>query len=552
MLHSSLINLESILSLGSKLNESLDVDFIMSSSLLSLMGKLVLKKGCGFVRDGNSFQQVVCKGTNEEVAINSYNFTEDQFSEIKEESPLYNQGYRYIINLKSQQKIIGLILLGQRLLSKELSDDEIKYIQIVGSITSTALSNTLNFEELKSERDIIQLQNLLLRTLIDISNDFKNITSREHILRLFSLYLKGNLRINRHAIYLTNNHQASQIVNDFNESLDGNILSQFINIPEISFRENLPSDISKYLPKDVSIIAPLNYHGEIKGYLLVGSRLDKTSFLEENLTFIELLANSLITALENNRLFLEELEKEKLERELNLAKEIQNNLLPKSNPAIAGWDVVGKSLPSKTVGGDYFDIIELSQNEYLFIIADISGKGIPAALLMSNLQASIRTLISLNLSLQELVTRVNTLLYSNTTYDKFATMFVAKLNKSNSTFEYINAGHNPPFYIKSDGSVEELSEGCLLLGVVDDLGQVDMNKIIFNTNELVLLYTDGINEALNINHQEFGTSRMIENILSCIQSGSKIILETIYSNVKLFSVGMEQYDDMTAIIIKKE
>lgn len=552
MLHSSLINLESILSLGSKLNESLDVDFIMSSSLLSLMGKLVLKKGCGFVRDGNSFQQVVCKGTNEEVAINSYNFTEDQFSEIKEESPLYNQGYRYIINLKSQQKIIGLILLGQRLLSKELSDDEIKYIQIVGSITSTALSNTLNFEELKSERDIIQRQNLLLRTLIDISNDFKNITSREHILRLFSLYLKGNLRINRHAIYLTNNHQASQIVNDFNESLDDNILSQFINIPEISFRENLPSDISKYLPKDVSIIAPLNYHGEIKGYLLVGSRLDKTSFLEENLTFIELLANSLITALENNRLFLEELEKEKLERELNLAKEIQNNLLPKSNPAIAGWDVVGKSLPSKTVGGDYFDIIELSQNEYLFIIADISGKGIPAALLMSNLQASIRTLISLNLSLQELVTRVNTLLYSNTTYDKFATMFVAKLNKSNSTFEYINAGHNPPFYIKSDGSVEELSEGCLLLGVVDDLGQVDMNKIIFNTNELVLLYTDGINEALNINHQEFGTSRMIENILSCIQSGSKIILETIYSNVKLFSVGMEQYDDMTAIIIKKE
>lgn len=551
MLHSSLINLESILSLGSKLNESLDVDFIMSSSLLSLMGKLVLKKGCGFVRDGNSFQQVVCKGANEEVAIDSYNFTENQFSEIKEESPLYNQGYRYIINLKSQQKIIGVILLGRRLLSKELSDDEITYIQIVGSITSTALSNTLYFEELKSERDIIQRQNLLLRTLIDISNDFKNITSREHILRLFSLYLKGNLRINRHAIYLTNNYEITQIVNDFNEPLDSKSISQLTNITEICLRENFPNEISKILPKDVSIVAPLNYHGEIKGYLLVGSRLDKTSFLEENLTFIELLANSLITALENNRLFLEELEKEKLEKELNLAKEIQNNLLPKSNPAIAGWDVVGKSLPSKTVGGDYFDIIELSQNEYLFIIADISGKGIPAALLMSNLQASIRTLISLNVSLQELVKRVNKLLYNNTTHDKFATMFVAKLNKANSTFEYINAGHNPPFYIKSDGSVQELSEGCLLLGVVDDLGQVDVNTIIFNTNELVLIYTDGINEALNINHQEFGTSRMIENIMSCIQSESKIILETIYSNVKLFSVGMEQYDDMTAIIIKK-
>lgn len=551
MLHSSLINLESILSLGSKLNESLDVDFIMSSSLLSLMGKLVLKKGCGFVRDGNSFQQVVCKGANEEVAIDSYNFTENQFSEIKEESPLYNQGYRYIINLKSQQKIIGLILLGQRLLSKELSDDEIKYIQIVGSITSTALSNTLYFEELKSERDIIQRQNLLLRTLIDISNDFKNITSREHILRLFSLYLKGNLRINRHAIYLTNNNETTQIVNDFNETLNSSNFSQLINIPVISFRENLPSAISKILPKDVSIVAPLNYHGEIKGYLLVGSRLDKTSFLEENLTFIELLANSLITALENNRLFLEELEKEKLERELNLAKEIQNNLLPKSNPAIVGWDVVGKTIPSKKVGGDYFDIIELSQNEYLFIIADISGKGIPAALLMSNLQASIRTLISLNLQLPELVERVNALLFKNTTFDKFATMFIAKLNLSASSLQYINAGHNPPIYIKSNGTVKQLSEGCLLLGVVDDLGKIEMKEINLSPNELVLIYTDGINEALNTNYEEFGTDRMIENIMSCIQSESKIILETIYSNVKLFSVGMEQSDDMTAIIIKK-
>ncbi len=552
MLHSSLINLESILSLGSKLNESLDFDFIMSSSLLSLMGKLVLKKGCGFIRQDNTFTQVVCKGTSEQIDINSHNYADNLFWEIDTNSVLFNKGFRYAINLKTQHQTIGIFLLGQRLLNKELSDDEIKYIQIVGSITSTALSNTLNFKQLKSEKDITQRQNLLLRTLIDISNDFKNITSREHILKLFSLYLKGNLRINRYAIYLTNNNQTTLLVNDFNESLDNNILPSLANISEISLRSNLPKNIANKLPKDVSIVAPLYYHQEKKGLLFVGNRLDRTTFLEENLTFIELIANSLITALENNRMFLEELEKEKLERELDLAKEIQNNLLPKSNPTIPGWDIVGKSLPSKTVGGDYFDIIELADDEYLFIIADISGKGIPAALLMSNLQASIRTLITLDLSLQELVSRVNKTLFQNTTFDKFATIFVAKLNVTNSKLEYINAGHNPPIYFKSNGTIAELSEGCLLLGVVDDLGEIRSNEIILNANELVLMYTDGINEAMNTNHQEFGTQNMIECIKACHQCDSQFILDKIYSSVKLFSVGMEQYDDMTAIIIKKD
>lgn len=551
MTQSSLINLESILSLGSKLNESLDVDFIMSSALLSLMGKLVLKKGCGFIREIDYFKQVVCKGTSEEIDLSSYIFSSQTFSEIDKDNPIYKQGYKYIVLLKSQQQIIGVILLGQRLLNKELSEDEIKYVKIVGSITSTAISNTLHFKQLKTERDIIQKQNLLLKTLIDISNDFKNITSREHILKIFSLYLKGNLRINRQAIYLINNENITQLSNDFGEQIESNHILELFQISDICFRENLPIELKIKLPNSVSIVAPLIYHGEKKGILLIGKRLDNIQFQEENLSFIELLANSLITALENNRLFLEELQKEKLERELDLAKEIQNNLLPKSNPIIPGWDIVGKSIPSKTVGGDYFDMIELPDNEYLFIIADISGKGIPAALLMSNLQASIRTLISLNLNIKELVERVNALLFQNTTYDKFATMFVAKLNLATGILEYINAGHNPPFYLKSNGEIYELTEGCLLLGVVENLGEIASNSIELKSNELVLMFTDGINEAINLEHQEFGTERMIEHLKSYSHLFSNAILDSLYSNVKLFAAGMEQYDDMTSIIIKK-
>lgn len=552
MVSKNLINLESILSLGSKLNESLDIEFIFSSSLLSLMGKLLIKKGCGFVRQADGFEQVVCKGTNEVVDINSMNFAAEQLWNIPPETEVFSRGYRLALFLKSQQKIVGIILLGQRLIDKDLTEEEMQYIKIVGSITSTALSNTLHFNELITERDTIQRQNLLLRTLIDISNDFKNITSREHILKLFSLYLKGNLRINKQAVFLIDGKTITQLLNDFGEIIDENTILSLYNLPSITLiRDWTAQNPPLGIPQSIAIVAPLIYRGDKKGILLIGKRLDNTEFSDDNLSFIELIANALITALENNRLFMEELQKEKLERELDLAKEIQNNLLPKTNPLVQGWDIVGKSIPSKTVGGDYFDIIQIKQNEYLFVIADISGKGVPAAILMSNLQAIIKTLISLNLPLNELIKRVNTILFHNTTFDKFATMFIAKLDLATSELEYINAGHNSPIYLKANGSVIELSEGCLLLGIIEDIGEVVSSKVKLDSHDIILLYTDGINEAININHEEFGSDRIIRIIKQSMNAVSAEILDNIFSNVKEFSAGMEQYDDMTAIIIKK-
>ena len=511
----------------------------------------MIKKGCCFIQHQNEFKQIINKGTNEFIDIKTLDIPNEQFGTINLDSELYKRDFRYVLLLKSQQEVIGLILLGQRYINKELSDEEIQYIKIVGSITSTALSNTLHFEELIAERDTIQRQNLLLRTLIDISNDFKNITSREHILKLFSLYLKGNLRINKQAIILVNNNNITNLTNEFGELIDKETVMKLNNLPNICFTEDLPNEILHAIPKSIAVVAPLIYRGEKKGVLLIGKRLDNIRFTNDNLSFIELLANSLITALENNRLFLEELQKEKLERELDLAKEIQENLLPKTNPNVIGWDIVGKTLSSRTVGGDYFDIIELSKDEFLFIIADISGKGVPAAILMSNLQAIIKTLISLHLPLNELVSRINTILYHNTTFDKFATMFIAKLNLLTSELEYINAGHNSPIYLKADNTITELSEGCLLLGVIEDIGEITSFKIKLRPQEIIFLYTDGINEAINTNHDEFGTDRIIHNLKESLHLNSATILERIFSNVKVFSAGMEQYDDMTAIIIKK-
>lgn len=547
MQNNSFINLESILSLGNQLSQSLDVEFILSASLLSLMGKLLSNKGCGFIRVDDKFKQIVCKGANENICVDLLIDNGKIFDEITVDSELYQKGYNYLVYLKNQQEIIGLLLIGKRLARKELNADEINYIKIVGSITSTALSNAINYNHLKNERDVVQRQNLLLRTLLEISNDFKHITSRESIVKIFSLYLKGNLRVNRHAILLLEGSNLTELVNNFGKTFNLEQINKFTKLQKIQVLNKTNNDFADELTANVSIICPLIYQGQFKGLLLIGNRLDNQEFTDENLAFLELLSNSLITALENNRLFLEELKKEKLEQEINLAREIQNNLLPKQIPLIEGWEIAGQSNPSRSVGGDYFDIIKYSDNYIYFVIADISGKGFPAALLMANLQASIRTLINLNLKLQDIIEKVNSLLYLNTGHDKFATVFLAKLDLASSELEYINAGHNPPIIVKHNKEVHQLTEGSLLLGVMEELPYISSHTIKLDYGDIILIYTDGVSEALNSDNEEFGLERIINYLLNQTPS-----LDELFEQVRKFVGNREQYDDMTAILIKKE
>lgn len=550
----SIINLESILNLSTKLNDSHDINFIYSSAILSLMGKLKVSKVCGFLLQEQEFRQVICKGSTTNLKFPLFEIP-SSFSKIEKENGNYQtlleNDYKYILPLRNKSDSIGFIALGQSLQNIPFTDEQIKYAEIVGLVATSSLMNSQNFNKLLNEKKQVEKINILLETLMEISKDFTSFSSVRQILERFKFHLMGQLSINKYAIYLKEGRFYKELVNRFDKDIPHNFLEQLEKYSKITpahhLKNELPTDLANCC---ITAISPMFYQSELKGFVLIGKKLTNGELTQENLLFIEVLSNTLITALENHRLFLEEIEKKKLENELHLALEIQKNLLPKSSPKITGYDIEGISRPTKAVGGDYFDFIKINDKKWLIVIADVSGKGVPASLLMANLQAAIRTVAPLDLSLNSILKNINTLIFENTSPEKFITLFIAEINNEDNLFRYINAGHNPPIYINQKYQSRELSEGGLILGIIKEIEDFEQGEIKLENGDIIFCYTDGLSEAYN-GDEEFGIDR-IQNILTTkAQNTSSEIIEEMLKEVQNFSGEKEQYDDITMITIKK-
>lgn len=550
----SIINLESILNLSTKLNDSHDINFIYSSAILSLMGKLKVSKVCGFLLQEQEFRQVICKGSTTNLKFPLFEIP-TSFSKIEKENGYYQtlleNDYKYILPLRNKSDSIGFIALGQSLQNIPFTDEQIKYAEIVGLVATSSLMNSQNFNKLLNEKKQVEKINILLETLMEISKDFTSFSSVRQILERFKFHLMGQLSINKYAIYLKEGRFYKELVNRFDKDIPHNFLEQLEKYSKITpahhLKNELPTDLANCC---ITAISPMFYQSELKGFVLIGKKLTNGELTQENLLFIEVLSNTLITALENHRLFLEEIEKKKLENELHLALEIQKNLLPKSSPKITGYDIEGISRPTKAVGGDYFDFIKINDKKWLIVIADVSGKGVPASLLMANLQAAIRTVAPLDLSLNSILKNINTLIFENTSPEKFITLFIAEINNEDNLFRYINAGHNPPIYINQKYQSRELSEGGLILGIIKEIEDFEQGEIKLENGDIIFCYTDGLSEAYN-GDEEFGIDR-IQNILTTkAQNTSSEIIEEMLKEVQNFSGEKEQYDDITMITIKK-
>lgn len=550
----SIINLESILNLSTKLNDSHDINFIYSSAILSLMGKLKVSKVCGFLLQEQEFRQVICKGSTTNLKFPLFEIP-TSFSKIEKKNKYYQtlieNDYKYILPLRNKSDSIGFIALGQSLQNIPFTDEQIKYAEIVGLVATSSLMNSENFNKLLNEKKQVEKINILLETLMEISKDFTTFSSVRQILERFKFHLMGQLSINKYAIYLKEGRFYKELVNRFDKEIPHNFLEQLEKYSKITPAHNLKNELPTDLANCcITAISPMFYQSELKGFVLIGKKLTNGELTQENLLFIEVLSNTLITALENHRLFLEEIEKKKLENELNLALEIQKNLLPKSSPKIAGYDIEGISRPTKAVGGDYFDFIKINDKKWLIVIADVSGKGVPASLLMANLQAAIRTVAPLDLPLNSILKNINTLIFENTSPEKFITLFIAEINNQDNSFRYINAGHNPPLYINQKKQSRELSEGGLILGIIKEIEDFEQGEINLEKGDIIFCYTDGLSEAYN-GDEEFGIDR-IQNILTTkAQNNSNEIIEEMLKEVQNFSGEKEQYDDITMITIKK-
>ncbi|RMF60341.1 MAG: GAF domain-containing protein, partial [Calditrichaeota bacterium] len=239
---------------------------------------------------------------------------------------------------------------------------------------------------------------------------------------------------------------------------------------------------------------PLLCKGKLIGVLNLFNKKSEGGFTSNDQRLLSIIASQSAQVIENARLYEQEKQLRLIEQELTMARSIQERLLPKEAPDIEGFDVAGASFAAKEVGGDYFDFISLNDGRWAIALGDVSGKGIPAALLMSSVQATLRNQALSAESLVDCMVKSNLFLYNNTESTKFVTLFCGLLEPKRKLFRYVNAGHNYPFYVDTRGSVQKLDVGGLMMGIMPET-QYEEASLELHTGDIIVIYSDGVTEA---------------------------------------------------------
>jgi len=295
---------------------------------------------------------------------------------------------------------------------------------------------------------------------------------------------------------------------------------------------------------------PLLLKGRMIGTLNVFNKRTEEGFNEGDKRLLMIIATQSAQIIENARLYEEEQALRLMQEEMRMAYQIQMDLLPKEAPEISGYDIAGKSIPAKAVGGDYFDFIEIDKHRLAFCLADVVGKGMPAALLMSNLQATLRGQVLQKLSPKECVKRSNALLFRSTDDEKFATLFYGILNNKKNHLDYCNAGHCYPYLFKASEESMRLDVGGLVIGAFEEFDYSE-DAVSFDPGDILLIFSDGITEAVDQSGEQYTEERLYNVIQENRNASAEQLIENIIESVKVFTGESSQVDDMTLIVMKR-
>jgi len=352
-----------------------------------------------------------------------------------------------------------------------------------------------------------------LDSLLDITLSINANLPTEELLSKYEGILRHNLGIGKILIFMRSDSWECLLNGGFPKELEKiDVESKLLNISEIAY-------VTPDLGFDgVDIIIPVFNNNVHLAFVFIGDIEEEGEGMSpvlKHLNFIQTISSIIIVAVENIRLFNESLRQEAMKRELELAARIQKVLIPDDihmpqNPRVV---VNGFYYPHYEVGGDYYDCIRLSESKTGFCIADVSGKGISAAMLMSNFQASLRALFTHDVQLEALVVKLNSIVAVNAAGEKFITFFVARYDHESGVLEYINAAHNPPvLYNTVTGSVQHLKASCVGLGMLDEIPLVGKSEIAVNDYSKLVCYTDGLSELKGEDGKDIGTDMIIRHI----------------------------------------
>ncbi len=428
-----------------------------------------------------------------------------------------------------------------------------------GAIDATALADRMShlLRLVESTESKLQAKLFELRNLFDVSRELTSSLDDQTIADLTTATLMGHLMASRCAFFQAEGGvfrllcERGVRLPETAATFDASAAASLLAAPEarVAVDTLSPGSLKDALVSArLSEVVRIPVAGRDQGLLALGGRVKDKALSEEECDFALTLGRQALAALEGTRLHKMRLQKERQDRELQIARGIQQSLFPKTRPNVAGFDVAARSDSCFEVGGDYYDFVPIADGRLALVVADVAGKGTPASLLMASVHASVQALAG-SVGPAQLLARLNRFLFLNTQANKYVTLFYAELQPDAGRLLYVSGGHVPAFLLRKAGGEERLDCGGPALGLLED-ATYEMGEVRLWPGDVCAIVTDGATEALSPEDQEFGDERVFEALARGRAGSAAAILEGLFANVRRHAAESGCTDDLTALILK--
>ncbi len=412
------------------------------------------------------------------------------------------------------------------------------------------LTHPQNTEPAKSAAERLERQlavkQLQINSMFEVTQAVNNNFSSSALYKIYEYILRAQMGVERMALFV---RQEKGWECGFAKGVENG--TDMIKPEEDLLPFKMITNIKRLQKESLDgfeVILPVVHKDTPLAYALIGQLKDEedNDTIDDRLKFIQAVTNVIVVANENKKLFKSKLEQEVMKKELELAAQMQNMLIPSEFPQDERIDVAGFYLPHKNIGGDYYDFIDLGNDRYAVCMSDISGKGVAAGLLMSNFQANLRMLINKEYPLDELVHMLNVKVAEITKGEKYITFFVGIADLSTRRLDYVNAGHNPGILI-NDGKAELLSKGSTFLGMFDELPFVNVGTTFLSKDALLFTYTDGLTELRNPEGEMYEDDRLMQFIEEHHKMKPEALNEKLLGEIDEFKKDEQYVDDVSLL-----
>ena len=531
---------------------------VLDAALLVVMGELQVSRAALFVTEGEGrYRRRAARGLPPEApeVLEGKGLEDEPF--VPGTGALADAGIAFVCPVRNAGRPLALLGLGPRAGDRPFGAEERGFLESLAACAALPIENGLVHEELRQVNRSLSVKVYQLHNLFDVGRELSASLDEESIARLVTTTVMGHFLATRCALYrlgeggLTLAHARGAKGGEAPPGIPGDAGLLQRELPGPRGTSDLaPGVLREALERGrFALVVPLAAGERLSGVLAVGERPGGRAFAEEDLDFAAALGRQAQAALEGARAQRLRVEKERQDRELQIAREIQQSLFPRTWPQVVGFEVAARSRSCFEVGGDYYDFIPLEAGRLGLVIADVSGKGTPASLMMASVHAWLQAMAG-TARPPQVLERLNRFLYANTQMSRYVTLFYGELDPSRHRLTYVNAGHVPPYLVrKGDGGLVRLRAGGPVLGLLEEVS-LEAADVELLPGDLLAVVTDGVTEAQSPAGEEFGDERVRRELVATAGRGAPAVLEGLVAAVDAWAGAAGCTDDLTALILR--